>query len=88
MTTTLNSTWLRSATYADGYLTLTMRGVDYTYRAPSWLPGVLAGWSAQGASVGSLWHKVRRFCERVEGAVETMDLAAALKASIAARKAA
>lgn len=94
--TTLRSTWLRRATYADGCLTLAMgegddpvAWRDYTYAAPSWLPGVLAGWSAQGASVGSLWSKVARFCRPVDGidrpdgeASCDLDLVPRLRASL------
>lgn len=83
-THTLNSSWLRRATYSGGYLTLTMGERDYTYRAPSWVVGVLTGWSAQGASVGKLWPKLARFVERVEGATSDLDLSAALAASLEA----
>lgn len=91
MTYKLRSTWLRRATYSGGYLTVTTgsgddrsRWRDYTYKAPSWLIGVLCGWSAQGASVGSLWRRVARFCEPVEGETSDLDLTAALAASLEA----
>lgn len=89
MTTILRSTWLRRATYAAGYLTLSMgegddprAWRDYTYTAPSWLIGVLAGWSAQGASVGRLWRTVARFCAPVEGASCDLDLTGLLAESV------
>ena len=86
----LHSSWLTGAAAIPGALIVQMEDNIYAYAVP-WgagrALGILRGWSAQGADVGKLWPRLRRYLGasvRVEVAEPAVDLVPALRASLEA----